>query len=173
MLLMSRGDVLTTWQSTWKFSHKQPSHNIRVVGDIMSSLWHSGTLEVAPWVPLHTSRGLNLKNKSWRHAEGFLWHLNNPYSRHTLLLTRFFVWFPRPFLPSFTSSANRIQLFPCDLPLMKIKEFYAEENDFVAKIGIVVVKEDDLPSLKELAARRILAEGKNRRSIIHYFLQVS
>ena len=56
---------------------------------------------------------------------------------------------------------------------MKIKEFYAEENDFVAKIGIVVVKEDDLPSLKELAARRILAEGKNRRSIIHYFLQVS
>ena len=69
-------------------------------------------------------------------------------------------------------SANRIQLFPCDLPLMKIREFYAEENDFLPKIGIVVVKEDDFPTLKELAARRILAEGKNRRSIIHYFLQV-
>ena len=55
---------------------------------------------------------------------------------------------------------------------MKIKEFYAEENDFIPKVGIVAVKEDDLPSLKELAARRILIEGKNRRSIIHYFLQV-
>ena len=55
---------------------------------------------------------------------------------------------------------------------MKIREFYAEENDFLPKIGIVVVKEDDFPTLKELAARRILAEGKNRRSIIHYFLQV-
>ncbi|XP_061162754.1 leucine-rich repeat-containing protein 69-like [Saccostrea echinata] len=70
-------------------------------------------------------------------------------------------------------AANELRIFPTELSALPLKEMYCEENPLLQHIPVHSVQEEEVLSLKEINARYIMKELKDRwsylrRAIRHY-----
>ncbi|XP_005101046.1 leucine-rich repeat-containing protein 69 isoform X2 [Aplysia californica] len=70
-------------------------------------------------------------------------------------------------------AANELRIFPTELSSLPLKELYCEENPLLQNMPVHSVQEEEVLSLKELSARYIMKELKDRwsymrKAIRHY-----
>ncbi|XP_064641390.1 leucine-rich repeat-containing protein 69-like isoform X1 [Lineus longissimus] len=70
-------------------------------------------------------------------------------------------------------AANQLRIFPTELASLPLKELYCEENPLLDNIPVHSIQEEEVLSLKEMCARYVMKELKNRwsylrRSIRHF-----
>ncbi|CAD5110837.1 DgyrCDS199 [Dimorphilus gyrociliatus] len=70
-------------------------------------------------------------------------------------------------------AANELRIFPTEFIELPLKEFYWEENPLLKHMPVKSIQEEEVLSLKEIAARFVMKELKDRwsylrRSIRHY-----
>ncbi|XP_068189644.1 leucine-rich repeat-containing protein 69 [Antennarius striatus] len=67
-------------------------------------------------------------------------------------------------------AGNKLSMFPAEFHLLPLKELYCEGNRFVRREPMSSVQDVEVFSLKELAARFVLLEDRNRYSLVHRML---
>ncbi|XP_022065368.2 leucine-rich repeat-containing protein 69 [Acanthochromis polyacanthus] len=67
-------------------------------------------------------------------------------------------------------AGNNLTMFPIKFHLMSLKELYCEGNRFAQCEPMLSVQDAEVLSLKELVARFVLQEDRNRFSLIHRML---
>uniref|UniRef100_A0A3Q3M7R8 Leucine rich repeat containing 69 n=1 Tax=Mastacembelus armatus TaxID=205130 RepID=A0A3Q3M7R8_9TELE len=67
-------------------------------------------------------------------------------------------------------AGNKLSMFPVEFHLLSLKELYCEGNRFVHCKPVPSVQDEEVLTLKELAARFVLREDRNRSSLIHRIL---
>ncbi|KAI3358562.1 hypothetical protein L3Q82_014984, partial [Scortum barcoo] len=64
-------------------------------------------------------------------------------------------------------AGNKLSMFPVEFHLLSLKELHCEGNRFVRCEPMPSVQDAEVFSLKELAARLVLREDRNRSSLVH------
>ncbi|XP_071356693.1 leucine-rich repeat-containing protein 69 isoform X2 [Trachinotus anak] len=67
-------------------------------------------------------------------------------------------------------AGNKLTMFPVEFHLLPLKELYCEGNRFVQCEPLPSVQDLEVLPLKELAARFVLLEDRNRSSLVHRML---
>ncbi|XP_008305017.1 leucine-rich repeat-containing protein 69 [Stegastes partitus] len=67
-------------------------------------------------------------------------------------------------------AGNKLTMFPVEFQLLPLKELYCEGNRFVQREPMPSVQDAEVLTLKELVARFVLQEDRNRFSLIHRML---
>uniref|UniRef100_A0A8C4H4N6 Leucine-rich repeat-containing protein 69 n=2 Tax=Dicentrarchus labrax TaxID=13489 RepID=A0A8C4H4N6_DICLA len=67
-------------------------------------------------------------------------------------------------------AGNKLSMFPVEFHLLPLKEVYCEGNRFVRCEPMASVQDAEVLSLKELVARFVLREDRNRSSLVHRML---
>ncbi|KAH9502239.1 Leucine-rich repeat-containing protein 69 [Bulinus truncatus] len=68
-------------------------------------------------------------------------------------------------------AANELRIFPTELSNLPLKELYCEENPLLQKMPVHSVQEEEILSLKELCARFVMKELKDRLSVLRQTLR--
>ncbi|XP_041455621.1 leucine-rich repeat-containing protein 69-like isoform X1 [Lytechinus variegatus] len=63
-------------------------------------------------------------------------------------------------------AANELRIFPTELHKLPLKELYCEENPLLDKIPVQSIQEDEVLTLKELTARYVMKQLKDRRRLV-------
>ncbi|XP_071507506.1 uncharacterized protein [Diadema antillarum] len=63
-------------------------------------------------------------------------------------------------------AANELRIFPTELHKLPLKELYCEENPLLDKIPVQSIQEDEVLTLKEITARYIMKQLKDRRRLV-------
>ncbi|XP_056439129.1 leucine-rich repeat-containing protein 69 isoform X3 [Gadus chalcogrammus] len=64
-------------------------------------------------------------------------------------------------------AGNKLSMFPVEFHMLPLQELYCEGNQFVQQLPITSVQVKTVFSLKELAARLVLLEDRNKHSKVH------
>ncbi|XP_026202870.1 leucine-rich repeat-containing protein 69 [Anabas testudineus] len=67
-------------------------------------------------------------------------------------------------------AGNKLSMFPIEFHLLPLKELYCEGNRFVRCEPVSSVQNVEVLTLKELVARFVLSEDRNRSSLVHRML---
>ncbi|XP_035848714.1 leucine-rich repeat-containing protein 69 isoform X1 [Sander lucioperca] len=67
-------------------------------------------------------------------------------------------------------AGNKLSMFPVEFHLLSLKELYYEGNRFVRCEPMSSVQDVEVLTLKELVARFVLREDRNRSSLVHRML---
>ncbi|XP_034560874.1 leucine-rich repeat-containing protein 69 isoform X2 [Notolabrus celidotus] len=67
-------------------------------------------------------------------------------------------------------AGNKLSMFPVEFHQLHLKELYFEDNRFVCCEPLPSVQDVEVLTLKELVARFVLQEDRNRSSLIHRML---
>ncbi|XP_073318962.1 leucine-rich repeat-containing protein 69 [Pagrus major] len=67
-------------------------------------------------------------------------------------------------------AGNKLSMFPVQFHLLPLRELHCEGNRFVRREPMSSVQDAEVLSLKELVARFVLLEDRNRSSLVHRML---
>ncbi|XP_071785484.1 leucine-rich repeat-containing protein 69-like isoform X1 [Asterias amurensis] len=65
-------------------------------------------------------------------------------------------------------AANEIRIFPTEMHKLPLKELYSEENPLLDALPVHSIQEEEILTLKEISARYIMKELKDRRKMVKY-----